>query len=86
MENINALFAVTPEIMVVVPVVIGLVQIVKNIGLPSRFAPLTSIALGIGALMLDGVVWQAAVVQGIIVGLVASGLFSGSKALLSNEG
>lgn len=86
MENINALFAVTPAVMMAVPVVLGLVQVLKGAGLPHRFAPLASLALGVGALLLGGLAWQPAIVQGVIVGLVASGMWSGSKALLSSEG
>ena len=63
-----------------VPITLGLVAIVKLAGLPSRFAPLASILIGVGLVALTGVTWQAGIVQGIIVGLAASGLWSGSKA------
>lgn len=71
-------------IMAEVPVVIGLVQVAKGVGLSGRFAPLLSIALGIGGLLVVGLAWQVAVAQGIIVGLVSSGLFSGGRALLTS--
>jgi hypothetical protein len=78
----QTLFEFSPLIMAIVPVILGLVQVVKQVGLPSRFAPLASIAIGIGLVALTGVAWQAFVVQGIIAGLAASGLWSGSKATI----
>lgn len=74
------LFEFSPFIIAIVPVVIGVVASFKGLGLPSRFAPLTSILVGIGLVALTGVVWQAIIAQGIIAGLAASGLYSGAKA------
>ena len=85
MENINILFAVNPAMMMAVPVVLGLVQVFKRAGLSHRFAPLASILLGIGVLFLVGLSYQVAIVQGIIVGLSASGLWSGTKTLLNSK-
>ena len=79
MEN---LFEFSPLIIAIVPIIVGLVQVVKGVGIPSKYAPLVSIAFGIGLVALTGVVWQAFVVQGIIAGLAASGLYSGGKATL----
>lgn len=79
MEN---LFTLTPLVLACVPLALGLVQVVKTVGLPSRFAPLTSIGIGIALVALTGVAWQIFVAQGIIVGLLASGLWSGGKALV----
>ena len=78
----QTLFEFSPLIMAIVPVILGLVRVVKQVGLPSRFVPLASIAIGIGLVALTGVAWQAFVVQGIIAGLAASGLWSGSKATI----
>jgi hypothetical protein len=83
MENLFTLSAIAIG---AIPVVVGLVAVVKSVGLPSRFAPVASIAVGIGLLSLTGLAWQAFVVQGIIVGLAASGLWSGGKALFAPEG
>ena len=83
MEN---LFQFSPLVVAAVPVCLGLVAVVKSAGLPSRFAPLASLAVGIGLVALTGVAWQAFVAQGIIVGLAASGLWSGSKASFAPEG
>ena len=80
MEN---LFAFSALAMAAIPLDLGLVAAIKQVGLPSKFAPLASIVLGIGLVALTGAVWQADIAQGIIVGLAASGLWSGSKALFT---
>lgn len=80
MDNI---FSLSPLALAAAPLVLGLVAVIRQVGLPSRFAPLGSIILGIGLVALTGIEWQAFIVQGIIVGLVASGLWSGSKALFT---
>ena len=83
MEN---LFSLTPLAVAMIPVTLGLVSAIKQVGLPSKFAALTSIGVGVGLMSLTGVPWQADVAQGIIVGLAASGLYSGSKATFSDAG
>lgn len=70
-----------------VPIVIGLVQVCKIAGLPSRVAPMLSILLGVGAsflLPLDGNL-GVIILEGIMVGLSASGLYSGAKATITPE-
>ena len=76
----ETIFTFSPLIVAIVPVILGLVQVAKQVGLPSKFAPLVSIALGVGLVALTGASWQADIVQGIIAGLAASGLWSSSKA------
>lgn len=65
-----------------IPLLVGLVEVVKRIGLPSKFAPLVSVALG---LILGFMVYSdptQAILVGIAFGLSASGLYSGGKAVL----
>jgi hypothetical protein len=73
-----------------VPLIIGLVAAIRQVGLPDRFAPLVSIALGVlmgitGA-YLTGPMTPQSLVTGVIVGLglglAASGAYSGTKATL----
>ena len=67
-----------------VPLVVGLVEAVKRVGLPSRFAPLVSIGLGIlGSFLIYQDPVQATI-NGILSGLSASGLYSGGRALLNS--
>lgn len=69
-----------------VPVVIGLVEAVKFASMPSKFAPLVSLALGVlGALVVPHVGMTAgmAAIGGLVVGLSASGLYAGTKAVVA---
>jgi hypothetical protein len=73
----------------VAPVIVGLVEVLKAIGLPSRWAPVAAIGCGIaicaGAALASGseagARWFEAGLSGIVAGLAASGLYSGSKKL-----
>lgn len=71
---------ITGQFLVLVPVVLGVVEAIKRAGLSSRWAALVSIALGIlGAWALGGFS-SLNIVEGIIAGLTASGLWSGVRA------
>jgi hypothetical protein len=66
-------------------VVIALVEVAKSVGLPSRFAPLLSVLLGVGSLLLLAFFQPATeiIFTGLVVGLSAAGLYSGVKATLA---
>ncbi|MEK4840027.1 MULTISPECIES: holin [Bacillus] len=70
------------NIAVIIGVVVGLSQIVKTIGLQTKYVPLLNLTLGIvlGVLFLDGDI-KTNVFQGIIIGLSASGLFDHTKIM-----
>lgn len=67
---------------IIVPVIVGLVQVAKMSGLPSKFAPLLSVVMGvcvhIALLASAGV--PVAAFYGLVSGLTAAGLYSGVKA------
>ncbi|MFD4853664.1 holin [Bacillus mycoides] len=67
---------------VIIGIIVGLSQIVKTIGLQTKYVPLLNLTLGIvlGVLFLDGDI-KTNVFQGIIIGLSASGLFDHTKIL-----
>ncbi|HDR7285512.1 holin [Bacillus pacificus] len=67
---------------VMIGIVVGLSQIVKTVGLQTKYVPLLNLTLGIvlGVLFLDGDV-KTNVFQGIIIGLSASGLFDHTKIM-----
>lgn len=69
-------------------IIVGLVQLAKETGLPARWAPLLSLALGVAAGIF--VVSPGDVVQGILagvaMGLAAVGLFSGVKNVAKGSG
>lgn len=66
-------------------IIVGLMQAVKTAGLPSRWAPLASIALGellaLAYVMAGEMDWLGGLVLGLVAGLTASGLYSGQKAV-----
>ncbi|PEM14147.1 holin [Bacillus toyonensis] len=67
---------------VMIGIVVGLSQIVKTIGLQTKYVPLLNLTLGIvlGVLFLSGDI-KTNVFQGIIIGLSASGLFDHTKIM-----
>ena len=75
------------EITILIGIITGLTSVVKTIGLPSRFAPLMSIAFGLGLAFLNrqGLPLDIIITTGIIAGLSASGLYSGVKKTVTNK-
>jgi hypothetical protein len=72
----------TPQFALLVPVIMGIVQVAKTSGLNSRYAPALSLLVGLAIAMgVDGVSVQSAI-AGVVGGLIASGLWSGTKATL----
>jgi len=76
MENV---FEFSPLAIAAVPVALGLVSVARGFGLPSKLAPGLSLLVGVVLVFLTGTPWQASIIQGILVGLSASGLWSGSR-------
>lgn len=73
----------TPTLLAAIPVVVGVVEVLKATGIPSKWAPLMSLALGLGASLLLGGTPFVIVLGGLVVGLSASGLYSSSKTTFS---
>ena len=71
---------ISVQFLILVPVVLGVTEVFKRVGMTSRFAPLLSLLLGIGGGFLLGGFTTVAALQGIIAGLSACGLWSGVKA------
>lgn len=67
-----------------VPVVVALTSIIKAFILDSRFYPVISIGLGmaLSILVLPSSI-AVSVVSGLIIGLTASGAYSGVKSMVS---
>jgi len=64
-----------------VPLVLGLTQVAKMVGMPSKYAPLLALVIGISyALGLQGLS-ALSIVQGISYGLSAAGLYTGTKTV-----
>lgn len=65
----------------VVPVIIGVVEVMKKAGLPARLAPFAALVLGIaaGTLFVAPDDLPKGAFVGVAMGLAASGLWSGTK-------
>lgn len=72
---------------VLIPLIIGLIELFKVFKLPKKLLPLVSIALGI----IVGIVYvyphdvKGGVLVGIMMGLSASGMYSGGKTLVERN-
>lgn len=70
-----------------VPAVIALVTLAKDLGLPSKLSPLLAVVLGVAlslfsAAALGGITnFYEPIALGLILGLSASGLYDGAKAI-----
>lgn len=71
----------SPAILALIPVVVGATALVK-LYLPSKWAPLIALVFGIaGAFLFPAMAIGTTVLSGIVVGLSASGLYSGVTTL-----
>jgi hypothetical protein len=67
----------------IIVAIVGVVQVFKMTGLPSRFAPIASLLIGIAfAIYFTSGLTPQTVFDGIVAGLTACGLWSGGKATL----
>lgn len=66
---------------IIIPVITAIIEIFKGLGLPKKFGAITALILGmlIGAFYLNHPLIKVRIFQGIIYGLSASGLYSGTK-------
>jgi len=60
---------------------VGLTEVIKRVGVPDKFIPLTAVVVGIILVVLGDIttLTTLSVISGIAVGLSAIGLFSGVK-------
>lgn len=66
-------------------VVVGIVSAAKTVGFPAKFAPVLSLLLGVVASVAftpAEFTIAESVFKGIVIGLTASGLYSGVKAMV----
>ncbi len=74
--------------MAIVPIILAMVELLKKIGVPKKLSPLMAVALGI----LSGFYYLApgepkkAIFLGIVSGLSAIGLWSGTKNTIEEFG
>jgi len=66
-----------------VSLTVGLVEVVKGAGLPHRFAPVAAIFIGLALSCFVATSVPMILLGGIAVGLMASGLYSGTRAMVA---
>lgn len=72
---------ITPLHLALIPITVGLVEVVKRGGLPVRYAPVVAVVFGVaGSFSIGGAITEV-ILGGIVVGLSAAGLYSGTSAV-----
>ena len=66
-------------VLTLVPIIIGLVAVFRKVGLATRFAPMVAVVLGVIGVVVLSEFTSFNVIVGIVTGLSASGLYSGTK-------
>lgn len=66
---------------ILVPLILGLVEVSKRVGLPTKWSPVLAVVLGLlaGIMLLFPEDLRQGVVVGLALGLSATGLYSGAK-------
>ncbi|HEX6594552.1 MAG TPA: hypothetical protein VF095_08175 [Bacillota bacterium] len=64
-----------------IPLIVGLVELLKGIGLSKRWSPFVSIMFGLvaGTLYVYPKDLKGGIIVGLMLGMSASGLYSGTK-------
>lgn len=76
---------ITITIASLIPATMGVVEVIKRIGLPKRFLPLLALGVGVaGSMVLAGEATGILAIQGTIVGLMAVGIWSGGKSTIKS--
>ena len=74
---------ISTEYIVLIPLIVGVVQVIKTTGLSARYLPIASLVLGIIGAVFLGAFDTTSIVQGLIAGLSASGLWSSVKSTIT---
>lgn len=66
---------------IIVPIIIAIVELLKGLGVPVKFSALISVVVGIviGIVYLHPTDIKYGIYEGVIFGLTAAGLYSGTK-------
>lgn len=68
-----------------IAITVALVEVIKRGGLQSKYAPMVSLVVGIVIVFVSSSLQFSSdvLINGIVVGLSASGLYSGGKATIA---
>lgn len=72
---------------VLIPLIMGLVELFKRSGVPKRILPFIALALGVvvGVVYVSDFDFKQGILIGAMLGLSASGLYSGAKNTIEKE-
>ena len=72
--------------LLIIGVILGLVELFKFLDIPKKFLPFLSLALGLagGIFYIHPGDLKAGILIGIIMGLAASGFYSGGKTIIKS--
>lgn len=81
------MFLLNEADMVFIPIIMGIVNIFKNIGLNKKFAPLISICIGVVLCLLFSKERSLSdrMLKGIVLGLSASGFYTNGKSFIGKR-
>jgi len=70
----------------IIPLILGLVELFKRGGLPAKYSPFVAVLFGlvIGIVYTDASLKESVIV-GLMLGLSASGLYSGTKNMIEKR-
>ncbi|HLU22476.1 hypothetical protein [Lederbergia graminis] len=71
----------------IIPLIIGLVELCKKVGVKTRWLPVIALGLGIiiGIVYIADFNLKQGILVGTMLGLSASGLYSGSKNMMEKK-
>ncbi|HYE81203.1 MAG TPA: hypothetical protein VEG39_03440 [Clostridia bacterium] len=66
---------------VIVPIIMSIVEMVKGLGMPRKFSAVVAVIVGAvtGTFFIEPQNFRIGLFKGIVYGLTASGLYSGTK-------
>lgn len=72
---------------VIIPFILGIVELFKRAGVGKRFLPFIALIVGIaiGVVYITDFDWKQGVLIGAMLGLSASGLYSGTKNTMEKD-
>lgn len=67
-------------------ITVGIVEIVKRIGLPKRYLPIFALVIGVALVSLGMKEFSiTSALNGLIIGLLSCGLWSGAKKVITDK-
>ncbi|MBS4209453.1 hypothetical protein [Bacillus sp. FJAT-50079] len=72
---------------VLIPLIMGIVEMFKKAGVNKKYLPFIALAIGIiiGVVYVAAMDWKQGVLVGMMLGLSASGLYSGAKSTMKSD-